>query len=118
MPCRDPEHALGGVLVPVLQHSLAGVLSGHEVVAGLVSHQLRQPLLAELELVRDVLQEQQPEHDVLVLSGIHGGTQSVRGLPERIFQTQRAGLRSPCCHSHLLVRRRPASTRGPSQPMR
>ena len=47
----------------------------------------RAPLLeygsvALLEGVRDVLEEDQAEHDVLVLGGVHGTAQCVRRRPE------------------------------------
>ena len=54
---RDPEDVLGDVLVPILR--------------GLFPQLGEYRRVALLEGVGDVLQEDQPEYDVLVLCGIH-----------------------------------------------
>ena len=59
---------LGGVLVPIL----GGVLSELGQHGG----------VALLEGVGDVLQEDQAEHDVLVLGGVHRAAQSVGHGPQ------------------------------------
>ena len=65
---RHPEDVLGGVLVPVI----GGVL------AELGQHRGA----AFLERVGDVLQEDQSEHDVLDLGGVHRAAQGISHRPQ------------------------------------
>ena len=44
--------------------------------------------MARLEGVRDVLQEDQPQDDVLVLGGVHVGAQLVRCGPEFFLEAE------------------------------
>ena len=62
-PLRHPEHVLGEVLVWVL--SDGGVLG-------------EQSSVLRIKCVRDVLQENQPEHDMLVVGGLEVLAQLVR----------------------------------------
>jgi hypothetical protein len=71
---RNPEDVLSAVFVRVL-----GVRT-----ARLLRHELRVLLL---EGVRDVLEEDQAENDVLVLGGVHAAAQRVGHLPELGFVT-------------------------------
>ncbi len=74
----NPENALGGVLVAVFQEGfklLAGDSVGLELGFELFT--------ARLERIGDVLEEEQPEDDVLVLSGVNLSTQGVCRFPER-----------------------------------
>lgn len=76
---RHPEHPLGGVLVAALQQAV-------ELLAGdAVLRKLGPQLVAPgLERVADVLQEQQAEHDMLVLGRVDLAAQCVGGLPESV----------------------------------
>jgi NAD-dependent oxidoreductase involved in siderophore biosynthesis len=77
---RDPEHVLGGVLVAILEH-LGDLLRVADVaVAGRVAELGLELAAALLERVRDVLQEQQSEHQVLVLGRLDRPAQLVRRL--------------------------------------
>jgi hypothetical protein len=49
-------------------------------------------LAALLEGVGDVLEEDQPEHDVLVLGRVHVVAQHVGRRPQLVFEAERAGL--------------------------
>lgn len=84
---RHPEHLRGEVLVGIL-----GVRLG----VG------REGLVASLERVRDVLQEDEAEHDVLVLSGVHVAAELVGGRPEDRLEAEGRPvvlLRLRCRHS-------------------
>ena len=67
---RDPKDVSGPVLVGVLRVRALRLL-GQKLVVAL------------LEGVGDVLQEDQTEHDVLVLGGVHVVPQLIGGGPER-----------------------------------
>ena len=67
---RYPEHVLGRVLVLLLRVGALGFLQGH---------QLRVQLL---EGVGYVLQEDQAQHDVLVLGGVHAAAEGVGHTPQ------------------------------------
>jgi len=41
-----------------------------------------------LERVRDVLEEDQPQHDVFILGGVHVSAQLVRRRPQQRFKSQ------------------------------
>jgi hypothetical protein len=77
----DPEHALGGVLVPRLQQ-LLGRFACNPFSSKLVPE--RSTTL--LEGILHVLQEDQPENDVLVLAGVHGAAQLVGCLPQDVLE--------------------------------
>ena len=79
---RHPEDAEGAVLVRVLGIGALRLL-GHELGVLL------------LEGVRDVLEEDQPEDDVLVLGCVHAAAQGVGHLPELGFVADR-GTVVPC----------------------
>ena len=72
----DPEHARALVLGRVL-----GVDAGALRPRGQLG-------VAQLERVRDVLQEQEAEGDVLVLRGVHVAAQLVGGLPQRGLEAE------------------------------
>lgn len=74
---RDEEDSLGGVLIPVFLEALA------------FGHQL---LMFLLELVRDVLQEDEPQHDVLVLGGVYVAAQFIGGLPDLLLEAYLGGV--------------------------
>ena len=59
-----------------------GVLEGDEVVEGTAGGQLEQEVRAGLGLVAEVFDEQDDEHVVLVLRGVHAAAQFVARLPE------------------------------------
>jgi hypothetical protein len=50
------------------------------------------------EGVGDVFQENQTEHDVLVLGGVHVGAQRVGGTPELGFETEIRAIAMVFCH--------------------
>ena len=78
---RHPEDAAAGVLVGVVDEL------GDLVLVVAVGGELGADLLAALvERVGDVLEEDEPEDDVLVLRGVHRAAQLVGGLPERVLQ--------------------------------
>jgi hypothetical protein len=80
---RNPEDVVGQVLVAVFQvHVVLGGL-GAELSALL------------LEGVRDVLEEDQPEDDVLALGRIQVAAQLVGGLPQRGLEAVASKPRSP-----------------------
>src|SRR5664280_1642704 len=84
---RHPERALGGVLVAGLQECFRLIASdpvGLQLAAEVPT--------AFLEGVFDVLEEDQPEDDVLVLAGVHRATQLVGGLPQHVLEAQRLGF--------------------------
>ena len=72
---RDPEDAGGLVLVGVLGVGAFGS-GGRGGQLGVLG----------IERVADVLEEDEPEHDVLVLGGVHVVTQGIGGLPELGFE--------------------------------
>ena len=85
-PFGDPEHAAAGVLVDVVDQL------GDLLLVEPVRLQLGLDLPAALlEGVRDVLQEHQAQDHVLVLGGIHGAAQLVRGLPEGVLEFLHGG---------------------------
>ena len=95
---RDPEDALGGVLIAAFEQAFE-VLPPDAVL-----FQLFLELdTAGLERIRDVFQKQQPKDDVLVFRRINCAPKLVRGLPERvcvveirvIFRRVRHGRESP-----------------------
>ena len=75
---RHPEDVLGPVLVVVLGVGALVDLLGEE------------PCVLLLEGVGDVLQEDQPEDDVLVLGGVHVVAELVGRLPERRLEAEGA----------------------------
>jgi len=77
---RHPEDALGAVLVGILRVGALGLLG-----------QQRSVLL--LEGVKDVLQKQQTEADVLIFGGVHAAAQGVGHLPELGFVADVGGGR-------------------------
>ncbi len=89
LPARDlghPEHISHGVVIALLQRGgLVGRIGQVQVGRGVV--ELGFELLAALvECVRDVFDEDEPKHDVLVLGGVHAGAQLVGGGPERFLE--------------------------------
>ena len=83
---RDPEDAFGGVLVAVLEDRLLRRFVGHEVVRARVVDQTGQLVVADHEGVGDVLEEDQPEDDVLVLGGVHLPAELIGRVPQRGFE--------------------------------
>ena len=80
---RHPEHPLGGVLVTVFEQAFE--LHARDPVG----HELGIQFIAPgLERIGDVLQEQQAEDDVLVLSGVDLPAQGVGGLSEDLGSSQ------------------------------
>lgn len=78
---RHPEHPVACVFVDVID----------EHADLLFSHAVRSKFLVDLgatlgESVGDVLEEHQSKDDVLVLGGVHGTTEFIGGLPERVLQ--------------------------------
>lgn len=58
-----------------------------------------------LERVRDVLEGDEPEHQVLVLGHVHGAAELVHHPPERRLEAQpRIGLHAPITLQHAYVR--------------
>ena len=53
-----------------------------------------------LEGIRDVLEEDQAEHDVFVLGSVHVGSQRIGGPPEVAFKAE---IRSVTCGGHATV---------------
>ncbi len=94
---RHPENVLGQILVRILRIG-AGVVA-------LPRHQLG---AVRLEAVGDVLQKDQPEHDMLVLRRVHVVAQLVRRQPELGLEAEigaagglfLAGLGGFCCFGH------------------
>ena len=80
---RHPEDALGAVLVGILGVGALRLL-GDELGVML------------LEGVGDVLEEDQPEDDVLVLGGVHAAAQRVGHPPELGFVADRYVVTRPC----------------------
>ena len=81
----DPEHAVPGVLVRILQRF--SQLVGAVVLAQFVLNRRA----ALIEGVRDVLEEDEPQDDVLVLRRVHGAAQLVGGLPQCVLKLLRRG---------------------------
>jgi hypothetical protein len=50
---------------------------------------------ALLERIRDVLQEKEAEHDVLVLGQVHAGPEEVGGFPQLRFEAERGAIGAP-----------------------
>ena len=74
-----------------------------------------------LERIFDVLEEQEPEHDVLVLGGVHVVAKEVRSFPEFPLETETprrlAGVAHPfslVCHRSQLPARVFTRTTTPS----
>jgi len=84
---RDPEDALGGVLIAAFEQAF-------EVLPlDAVLFQLFPELdAAGLERNRDVLQEQQPEHNLLVFRRINGAPELIGGLPKHIGVVEIGGV--------------------------
>ena len=82
-PCLGghPEDVLGQVLVAVL--GLGVVVDG-------------QPVVHLHERIGDVLEEDQPEHDVLVLRRVHGAAQLVGCGPQLVLEAEIGSC--PVCH--------------------
>src|SRR5574337_2047849 len=85
---RHPEDVGHGVVVPLLQglRVVGGV--GQVEVGGRVGEFRREGRAALVEGVGDVLEEDEAEDDVLVLGGVHAGTQLVGGGPEGLLEVQ------------------------------
>ena len=66
---RNPEDAFGAILVRLL---------GVRALVNLC-HQLG---VALLKGIRDVLKEDEAEHDMLVLGGVHAATKGIGHLPQ------------------------------------
>ena len=76
---RHPENILGKVFVAVF--------------GGVFAPFFNNRCAAFLEGVGDILQEDEAEHDVLVLSGIHGAAERIGHLPEfRLVADGRAAV--------------------------
>jgi hypothetical protein len=85
---RHPEDARRAVLVRVFGVGALGLLGD-------------QPGVLLLEGVGDVLEKDEPEHDVLVLGGVHAAAQRIGHLPELGFVAEGGGgvgLPGASCH--------------------
>src|SRR5690606_26688737 len=83
---RYPEHALSAVFIRIVQELV------HLRLVDPVGEHLGTDLLPALgERVRHVLEEHQPEHELLVLRGVHRAPQLVRGLPQGVPQLGHGG---------------------------
>ena len=100
VPLRDPEHALGRVLVTIVQHRSLRRLGRHEVLGGLVINETGELVPADLERVRHVLQEDQAQHHVLVDGRIHLAAQLVGRIPQRLLQRTLLRLRGLLARRH------------------
>ena len=76
-----PEDVRGGVLVTVFQSF--GDCLGVIAFLGQLGGQRASP---RRERIRDVLEEDQPQHHVLVLRSIHRAAQLVGSLPQGVLQ--------------------------------
>ncbi|CFL20962.1 Uncharacterised protein [Burkholderia pseudomallei] len=84
--CRHPKHVRHRVVVTLLQcFRMVGRIGQIQVVF-LVAERRRQLRAALVERIGDVLQENQAEHDVLVLGGIHRRAQFVGCGPQGFLQ--------------------------------
>ena len=87
----DPEDVVAGVLVDVVE------LTADLRLVPPVGEQLGLDLLATLvEGVGDVLEEDEPEDDVLVLRRVHRAAQLVGGLPQRVLELLHRRRRCRC----------------------
>ncbi len=75
-----------------------GVLILHIVIVGF------QFAVSFLELVRDVFEKDKPQHDVLILGGVHVPAQDIRRRPDLLFEAD-VGCVVPItvCHMFLLL---------------
>ena len=95
-PCRrrDEEHVLRPVLVAILR-----------IGPGVLALARQKPRVNLLERIGDVLQEDQPQRDVLVLGGVDVLAELIGGFPELLFEGFfRGGLdRLGAGHKHPLT---------------
>ena len=86
-----PEDIDLAVVVAVFQLRLDDIsqqgrrAAGQEVLVGRIGEAFRQLVAFGTEGVGDVLDEDEAEHQVLVLGGVHVGAQLVGGGPERLL---------------------------------
>ena len=84
----NPEDVIFAVLVAILDNITAFGLILHVVLARRIGSEENELIVAFGEGIGDVLQEDEAEHDVFVLGGVHVAAQLVRCGPQGLLESQ------------------------------